>query len=193
MNRREYLEQLKKRLRKLPFDEIREAVDYYEQYFNDAGEENEQAVIAELGPPSNVASQIIAEFAVKGSGQEQSAKRGLSSVWVVILAVFASPVALPLAVAVAAIAFSLVVVMLCLLISIGCTVLAFILTGVMCMVFSIPVLVQNFATALFYFGSGLVLCGIGTALVLPTIALSKKCFAWLAKCVGRFILRRSEK
>jgi len=40
MNRHEFIAQLKKKLRKLPFDEINEAVDYYEGYFDDAGEEN---------------------------------------------------------------------------------------------------------------------------------------------------------
>ena len=65
MNKHEFINQLKKHLRKLPFDEIKEAIDYYEQYFDDAGEENEQAVLLELGSSSAVASQLIASYAAK--------------------------------------------------------------------------------------------------------------------------------
>ena len=41
MNRQEYMLQLKKLLKNLPCDETKEITDYYEQYFDDAGEENE--------------------------------------------------------------------------------------------------------------------------------------------------------
>ena len=44
MNRVEFIDELKKKLRKLPYDEIKEAIDYYEAYFDDAGPENEQNV-----------------------------------------------------------------------------------------------------------------------------------------------------
>ena len=48
MNRAQFMEQLKKLLADIPVDERDEALDYYESYFDDAGPENEAAVIREL-------------------------------------------------------------------------------------------------------------------------------------------------
>jgi len=191
LNRNEYITQLKKYLRKLPFDEIKEAVDYYEQYFDDAGEENEQAVIAELGTPSAVASQIIASFAVKDTGVSE--KKGLTTAWMAILAVFASPVALPLALLVAVLALILVVVMGSIILSIGMTGAGLVLSGIAGIIVSVPILAQSIPTAILYFGVGLICSGIGLALIIWTVQLSKKSFNALAKKMGEFILRRNKK
>ena len=51
MTRNEYLGALRQELRSLPLQEQEEALRYYEEYFDDAGPENEQKVIAELGSP----------------------------------------------------------------------------------------------------------------------------------------------
>ena len=183
--------QLKKHLRKLPFDEVKEAVDYYEQYFDDAGEENEQAVLSELGSPSAVASQIVASFAAKDTGK--SVQKGLSTAWMTILAVFATPVALPVALVVAALAFVLVIVMLSVVLSIGGAGAGLVVGGIMSVVTSASLILESFSTALFFFGLGLMASGIGLAIIIGTVKISKIGFAWLAKYVGEFILRRNKK
>ena len=43
----EYLKQLEKYLRKLPQSDYEDAMEYFTEYFADAGPENEQAVIKE--------------------------------------------------------------------------------------------------------------------------------------------------
>lgn len=193
MNRREFMEQLKKRLRKLPYDEAKEAIDYYEQYFDDAGAENEQTVLTELGSPANVAAQIIADFAIKSGDTEESPKQGLSTIWLIILAIFASPLALPLALAAVLLIAALVITILSVIVSIGATGLALLLAGIMSVVLSIPVFVQSISTALFYLGIGLVFLGFGASILFAAAVLSKKSFGWLAKHMGKFILRRSGK
>ena len=186
VNRHEFIKDLKKRLERLPFDEVKEAVDYYERYFDDAGEENEQTVLEGLGSPSEVAAQIIADFAVK----ENPVKRGLSSAWIVILAVFASPIALPLALVVVVIALTIVIIMLSVLLSVGATGLGLFLGGIMSAVSGLLVITQSVPTALLYLGVGLVFCGVGTAAIVFTGFLSQKCFGWLTKRVGNFIISR---
>ena len=193
MNRQEFMGQLKNHLRKLPFDEVKEAVEYYEQYFDDAGEENEQAVIAELGSPSAVASQVIASFAVKGADAGKSAKRGFSSVWLIMLSIFASPIALPIALAVVVVAFALVLVLFSVLFSIGVTGAGLALGGVASMITGIVLVAQSFPTALFFFGLGMAIAGSGWALMIWTVRLSKTSFNALAKRMGKFILRRNAK
>lgn len=58
MNRIEFMEQLDKLLSELPESERSEAMQYYNDYFDDAGPEHEQEILQELGTPERVA-QII--------------------------------------------------------------------------------------------------------------------------------------
>ena len=51
MNRMEFMAELERLLADMPEDERQAAVQYYADYFADAGEENEQDVIRELGSP----------------------------------------------------------------------------------------------------------------------------------------------
>lgn len=60
MDKREYLNRLREQLSDLTFEECGEALEYYEEYFADAGEENEEEVILSLGAPEQVAEQIKA-------------------------------------------------------------------------------------------------------------------------------------
>lgn len=58
MDKRKFLEELQMRLSDLTKEERTEAMEYYEEYFADAGEENEEDVIRSLGSPEQVAKQI---------------------------------------------------------------------------------------------------------------------------------------
>lgn len=62
MNRNEFMKQLEYLLRNIPENEKQDALAYYDAYFDEAGIENEQKVIAELGSPENVAQTILADF-----------------------------------------------------------------------------------------------------------------------------------
>lgn len=58
MNRKEFLSQLEQMLSDVSETERREALDYYENYFEDAGPENEAKIIEELGSPRKAADSI---------------------------------------------------------------------------------------------------------------------------------------
>ena len=62
MNRKEYMERLEQLLLVLPEEEKEEALQYYHDYFDDAGVENEEIVIRELGTPEEVAAKIRAGY-----------------------------------------------------------------------------------------------------------------------------------
>ena len=67
MNREQFIAQLVRLLQDLPPAERQEAIRYYQEYFDDAGEENEDAVIQELGSPGKVAASIKANLQYGGS------------------------------------------------------------------------------------------------------------------------------
>ena len=65
MNRAEYMRELSYLLQDVPDEEREEALQYYEDYFDDAGPDKEEQVVAELGRPEKVAA-IIREGARNG-------------------------------------------------------------------------------------------------------------------------------
>ena len=58
MNRIDFMQKLEAMLLDLPAAERQEALQYYEDYLNDAGAENEEEVLAALGSPEKVAASI---------------------------------------------------------------------------------------------------------------------------------------
>ena len=61
MNRQEFMRQLEYLLRGIPTSEREDALAYYNDYFDEAGTENEYQVIQELGSPEMVAQTILAD------------------------------------------------------------------------------------------------------------------------------------
>lgn len=73
MNRKEFMDRLEKLLWNVSDSEREEALQYYNDYFDDAGIENEERVLKDLGSPEQVAAKIKAgmsdaasEFSEKG-------------------------------------------------------------------------------------------------------------------------------
>lgn len=62
MNRTEFMNQLEILLQNISAGEKEEALQYYNDYFDDAGAENEQSVIEALGNPARVAENIRREL-----------------------------------------------------------------------------------------------------------------------------------
>lgn len=182
MNKEVYLKELHRKLKKLPEEEREAALDYYNEYFDEAGEENVQLVIKKLGSPSQVASQILADFAVKDlDNNDESAKKGISAIWFIILAILASPIALPLLISVIALIFSLVVLCGSFIFTFFVLVLALSLSGIVSIIGGLSVFAQHWQTALFFIGSGLIASGIGILLFSPLVSVTKSTSAALAK------------
>lgn len=59
MDKKQFLKELEEKLMCLPYDEREKAVAYYEEYFDDAGEENETDVLNELGNVDSIVREII--------------------------------------------------------------------------------------------------------------------------------------
>lgn len=161
MSREEYLRALSRELRRLPKDEYEKAMDYYVEYFEEAGPEKEQEIIKDLGSPKDVAAQIIMDAAMERMDKPQkSMKRGLSTVWMVVLAVCAAPIALPLAIGILALAGGVLVtagtLLLCaLLVEAGA-----VAAGVVAVVGGIILLFSHPLSAVTVTGMGLFMIGI---------------------------------
>ena len=70
MNRAEFMSRLTALLQDVPPAEREEAITYYNEYFDDAGEGNEAGVIAALGSPEELARSIKAGLSDSGNAGE---------------------------------------------------------------------------------------------------------------------------
>lgn len=113
----EYLKQLEKYLRKLPQSDYEDAMEYFTEYFADAGPENEQAVIKELGTPKQAAAELMRNLLDKKVDEREAMEKeekqkekkkttGANVVWIAILALFAAPIGAPILI-------SILIVLLC--------------------------------------------------------------------------------
>lgn len=74
MNRADFMNQLESLLTSIAPAEREEAIQYYNDYFDDAGEENEQEVIEALGNPARVAENIKRDLLGNGYGEKTARK-----------------------------------------------------------------------------------------------------------------------
>lgn len=162
MNRQEFFRQLEDQLKKVPHEEALAALEYYREYFDEAGEENEEDVLRELGTPERIVSQIRAEIAMKNLNKEEapSVKKGISAIWLVILAIFAAPIALPLAIAAVAVVAALSIAALAIVLSLVVAVVAMFCSGIFAVGVGIAYLFSSFSAGLCAVGVGLVTLGI---------------------------------
>ena len=75
MTRTEYIAKLTKYLRKLPQRTMKRPLEYFMEYFEEAGPENEAQVIAELGTPKEAAHEVISRLLEEKIIEEKSSLR----------------------------------------------------------------------------------------------------------------------
>ena len=76
MKKYEYLSELEKRLFALPADARRDALNYYEEYFDAAGPDNEDATADELCDPAEAARKILESEGLPAAEPQPPAKSG---------------------------------------------------------------------------------------------------------------------
>ena len=69
MKRQEFIEALRSKLNRLPAEELESALDYYNELFLDAGEENEEQTAEKLGSIEDIARQIYVENGIDPDGK----------------------------------------------------------------------------------------------------------------------------
>lgn len=192
MTSAEYLYDLRKRLSKLPPEEVERAMAYYEEYFAEAGPGEEADLIARLGTPAEVASTIISDYAIRdvqGQSVTGSKKGGLKTMWIVIIAVLASPIAIPLAIALFAVVFALLIAIFSVYFSFFITAIALAVVGIVAVCFSIAALIVAPLEGITLMGAGLICLALGLAAFIGTIKLCQltvKAITWIfAKILGK--------
>lgn len=174
MSRQMFFKKLIKQIESLPEEEKEDVLTYYNQYFDEAGSENEEKVIEELGTPEEVASKILEDFNLKNNDKIENVKnKGLPTWAIVLIAIFAVPIGIPLLIALLAVVFALAISIFAIIFSLFVTGFALILSSGLLFVISIVMAFIHFPTSLMLLGSSMVIIGVGTLLSVGTYQLSK--------------------
>lgn len=196
MTRNEYMEQLKQKLKRLPKEEFDKAIEYFEEYFADAGEENTAEAIENLGSPQVAAEQIIREIAIDNSNSGKAktdVKKGISGVWIAVLAVLASPIALPVAIAIAAVLFAFVAAVAAILFAIGISGIALAISAPLALVGAGSMIIYSIPVAMVCLGLAFVFLGFGVLLVYASYLVFRKFLNWIIVVSGKHLQKGGKK
>ena len=213
MTKEQFLFQLEQQLLDIPQDEREEAMEYYRDYFDDAGEENEESVIAELGSPKKVAVSI--KEGLKGSREDMAgsggqfpqmkggaksyseANRGRQqtdsrSKWIIILIVgiFTFPVWIGLAAGLFGLLLGLFALIIGLTLAAVAIMAAGLFAGVVCVVAGIMRMVTGrFLSGVMTFGIGMLIFATGWLFLALLVLVFGQFFPWLLRSISNVLHR----
>ncbi len=193
MNREEYLKELKRYLKRLPADDYQNAMEYFTEYFDEAGKDKEQDVIAELGCPKEAAGELLSGLLDKKLDAENTTQKNspFSLLSTIILTVCAAPVAAPLALALLALLFAGLLVLACGILCVFIFSFSFALIGVITIVkgaTALPLSVPGFCLLT---GGGLLTTGFAILLLFAGIFICRWVFINLARGIQQKIKKRT--
>lgn len=197
MNKEQYMKELDSLLRNIPESERKEALSYYEEYFDDAGVENEQQVIEELGQPSKVAANIkeglrgSIGYQNMGTNYQNSGfqhietqnvysgipeqKSGDLPTWAIVLIIIGciilSPVILGAAGTAIGAIFSVIAGIIGLIIGLGAAGIGLVVAAVALVALGISLIMTSGFASILLIGVGLLLAAIGLLFILATVWL----------------------
>ena len=111
MNKKEFLESLRKALSGLPQDDIEERLIFYSEMIDDRMEEGltEEQAVAEIGTVDEVVSQIMEEIPLSRLVKERVRPKRALRAWEIFLLLLGAPMWLPLLLAGIAVIFAIYV------------------------------------------------------------------------------------
>lgn len=166
-----YIEEFEKYLGQLGQAERDEVVSFYQEYLEDGGFETYDAAVSELGSPKQLARKVLADYSIRLLDAEPSnpsrrqSKSEVRTIWLIGLAILSTPVTIPLAIAVFAMMFAIVVAAAAILFAAVIVVLSFLLVAAVAIFFGFALIGTNGWVAMTYLGGGLAAIGAFFVLV----------------------------
>lgn len=184
MDKIEFMNRLKKGLDDFPREEQENALKYYVEYFQEAGDDKEEEVMKELGDPDTIVAEIRKNYDGKLEKNGKSNGKRVEP-WVIILLIFASPFLFTGVILV----FSLLLVVWAVILSFGIVAVASAVCGVILTLFSFFVIPSSVSTFIFMLGTGIMMAAIGVFFGEFTWYCSKKLVEGINFLVTKFLKR----
>ena len=197
MNRIEFMTELAALLQDVPVEERKEAMQYYNDYFDDAGEE-EKDVVKELGSPAKVAENIKKDLGIQteipsggaqntganhtGAQDARAQNNGTQNVgtqeqsnhnWKIVLLVLVVIFGLPLLLGIGGGVLGLLAGIIATVFSVILTAVLVVVSGVLAVVSGIALLIAEPAVGLALIGGGLIagVCGVIASVLLVKLCM----------------------
>lgn len=214
MNRIEFMTELAALLQDVPVEERKEAMQYYNDYFDDAGEE-EKDVVKELGSPAKVAENIKKDLGIQteipsGGAQNTGAnhtgaqdaraqdngtqdvgtqnvgtQEQSNHIWKIVLIVLVVIFGIPLLLGIGCGVLGLLAGIIATVFSVILTAVLVVVSGVLAVVSGIALLIAEPAVGLALIGGGLI---AGVCGVIASVLLVKLCMIAFP-AAGRWIAK----
>ena len=218
MNKQQFLSELKQLLGDIPAAERDEALGYYEDYFEDAGEENESTVLRDLESPEKIAFMIkaglkdadksVGEFTERGfqgyapddkdevantipGSDDRGFKKQTAKplpILLVILLICASPIIVPVLFGIFSTLFGISIAMAAVIFSVAIAGIACIAGGVIVFLTGIASAPTSAPAALFLAGIGLMVSAFGILCTMFGVFLITRLVPMLFKFLVRIVV-----
>ena len=219
MRREEFLKQLEQLLDGISEEEKADALAFYRSYFEDAGEENEESVIAELESPEKVAQSIKKNLGMEKengpygmpadqnpewnkndddmfvkSEEAPKEKKGGWSAAAIVLVVLTSPLWLTLLLVVASLLLAVVATLFGIAVAVVAVMASLVFAGFLLIGFGFSTLFTGgVAVGLGLTGAGLLVLGLGIFAVLLVVWVSGVFLPWAVRGIARLCKKPFEK
>ena len=200
MNKEEYMRRLATALQGVAQAEKEEALQYYNDYFDDAGIENEQEVINALGTPEALAETVkkeqieqqeafgadtYSEESYAGTTEnEEKKKTKLSGGWIaliVILTILASPLIIALLAAAFGAITGILAGVFSAIVALGAMLIALICVVIGCIIAAVAIGAISPFGALIIGGIGILTIGLSIFLLMALVWMFGVALPWIVK------------
>lgn len=192
MSKQEFLAKLKTGLSGLPKDEIVERLNFYSEIIEDRIEEgiSEEEAVSAVGTVDEIVVQAVTEIPLAKIAKERIKPKRRLRVWEIVLLALGSPIWLSLGIAVAAVIFSLYVLLWSVIISFWAVFGSIVLCFVGGIIAGIAMIcTENVFSGIVMIGAGIVCAGISIFMFYGCkvatkgiLILTKKIAVWIKNC-----------
>lgn len=192
MNKKKFLDVLNRKLRHLPKEDRADAIAYYEEYFAEMNLGEDEDVTLQVGQPANIARDILGNCTEKHLDKQKEKggiKNSATLIWMILLGICASPIAIPIAAALIVLLFTCVVVVASIVLAFGCAGVGILVIGI----FHIPCIfwATGFAQKMVCFGMGAIAIGFGIVFLIGVMKMAKYLVCGIG-CLFRRIFNRKK-
>lgn len=188
-----YLDELEGYLHALPRNERDDMMSYYEEYFTDAHIDDTLAN-QKFGSSKQFSRRLIADFYMnEDDAVENKPKHQLRMIWVVLLGILASPIALSATIVVAFLLLVVIGVVLSVIVSVMISLVISAILAVFSIIAGIIILFSSLTGGIFAIGVGSAMIGLIILVVPLLINLTKiliSSFAKIIKLIGRRYIQK---
>ncbi len=192
MTREEYVSELKKYLKRLPKDDYENTIEYFNEYFEEA--EDEQKVMEELGTPKEAAAELLENLLQEktGSAGRKEKKERISTgsiLLITCLAILAAPLGTPLLIVAGILILMGILIILLSIYIVAVFTISTMAAGLQLIVQGIAMIPVTLAGASLSIGAGLMGIGIGICLCILEIYICKAIALGISK-IGQKMLKK---